>query len=275
MLPDEPLAPEDWVPSHIDTERPSPARIYDYYLGGAHNFAADRQVAEQMIAAYPDVPLMARENRAFLRRAVEFLVDSGVRQFLDIGSGVPTVGHVHEIAQRIAPDSRVVFVDVDPVAVAHSRLILADNERTAAIQEDARRPERILEAPEVRELLDLEQPIAVLLVAMFQFISDADDPAGIVSRLTAPLAAGSHLVISHLTLDGMKGIDTDTGMDIYRRGGIEISMRSRDEVAKLFSGFELVEPGIVWVPQWHPDAPEDVPANPEASAFYGGVARKP
>jgi hypothetical protein len=265
---------EEWVPAGIDTERPSAARIYDYYLGGAHNFAADRQLAEQMIATYPEVPLMARENRAFLRRAVEFLVDAGVRQFLDIGSGVPTVGHVHEIAQRAAPESRVVFVDIDPVAVAHSRQILAGNDRTAVIHEDARRPEQILNHPDVQELLDLEQPVAVLLVALFHFIPDADDPATILSRLTRPLAPGSYMAISHFTLDGMQDTDTDTGMDIYRRGGIEVTMRSREQVEALFRGFDLVEPGVVWVPQWHPDSPDDVGGRPEASAFYAGVGRK-
>jgi hypothetical protein len=221
---------------------------------------------------YPDAPLGAQANRAFLRRAVEFLVDAGVHQFLDIGSGVPTVGHVHEIAQRAAPESRVVFVDIDPVAVAHSRQILADNDRTTAIQEDIRRPEHILNHPETQRLLDLTQPIAVLVVALFHFI--ADDPATILSRLTRPLASGSYLAISHFTLDGMQGTDTDTGLEIYRRGGIEITMRSREQVEALFRGFDLVEPGVVWVPQWHPDSPHDVGDNPAATAFYGGVGRK-
>jgi S-adenosyl methyltransferase len=179
---------QDWVSDDIDTERPSPARIYDYWLGGAHNFAADRQVAEQMIATYPDVRRKIWANRAFLRRAMEFLVRAGVRQFLDVGSGVPTVGHVHEVAQNAAPESRVVLVDVDPVAVEHSRLILDGNDRTAVIHEDVRRPERILEAPDLRHLFDLREPVAVLAVALFHFIPDEDDPAGIVSHLTAPLA---------------------------------------------------------------------------------------
>jgi len=264
---------EDWVPADIDTERPSAARIYDYYLGGAHNFAADRQVADQMIANYPEVPLAAQANRAFLRRAVEFLVDAGVRQFLDIGSGVPTVGHVHEIAQHAAPESRVVFVDIDPVAVAHSRQILADNTRTTVIQEDIRRPEQILNHPQTQQLLDLEQPIAVLVVALFHFI--ADDPISILARLTGPLAPGSYLAISHLTLDGVPGADKDAGMDIYRRGGIDLTSRTRAEVEEMFDGFDPVEPGVVWVPQWHPESPLDAYHNePERSALYAGVGRK-
>jgi hypothetical protein len=187
------LQSDDWVPADIDAERPSPARMYDYLLGGAHNFAIDRQMAGQAIAADPQVAQTAWVNRAFLRRAVEFLVHAGVRQFLDIGSGIPTVGHVHEIAQGAAPESRVVFVDIDPVAVAHSRLMLAGNDRAAVIQEVVRRPDRILEAPEARRLLDFDQPVAVLAVGLLHFVSDADDPAGTLSRLTAPLVSGSYL----------------------------------------------------------------------------------
>jgi SAM-dependent methyltransferase len=266
---------EDWVPANIDTERPSAARIYDYYLGGAHNFAADRRVAEQMIAMYPDAPLGAQANRAFLRRAVEFLVDAGVRQFLDIGSGVPTVGHVHEIAQRAAPESRVVFVDIDPVAVAHSRQILADNDRTTAIQEDIRRPEHILDHPETQRLLDLRQPIAVLVVALFHFIPDADDPVSILARLMRPLASGSYLALSHLTFDGAPETDKDASMEIYRRGGIDLTSRTRADVERMFDGFDLVDPGVVWVPQWHPESPLDAYHDqPELSGIYAGVGRK-
>jgi S-adenosyl methyltransferase len=266
------MGSQEWA-SGIDTERPSAARMYDYFLGGAHNFAVDRQVAEQLIAKFPETPLIARQNRAFLRRAVEFLVDAGVRQFLDIGSGVPTVGHVHEIAQRAAPESRVVFVDIDPIAVAHSRLILADNDRTATIQQDVRNPEQIIEAAEVRDLLDLEQPIAVLVVALFHFVPDADDPADILSRLTASLASGSYLVISHFTTDARQ--DAVEGMEIYRRSGIEIASRTRAQVEALFNGFDLIDPGVVWVPQWRPESPDEVGDHPEASGVYAGVGRKP
>jgi hypothetical protein len=168
----------------------------------------------------------------------------------------------------------VVFVDIDPVAVAHSRLLLANNDRTTVIQEDIRRPEHILNHPETRRLLDLEQPVAVLVVALFHFISDADDPPSTLARLTSPLASGSYLAISHFTFDGMPDTDTDTGMDIYRRGGIEVTPRTRKEVQALFGQFDLVEPGVVWAPQWHPDSPDDVGDQPEVSAFYAGVGRK-
>jgi SAM-dependent methyltransferase len=264
---------DDWVPADVDTERPSAARIYDYYLGGAHNFAADRQVAEQMIATYPDLPLGIQANRAFLRRAVEFLVDAGVRQFLDIGSGVPTVGHVHEIAQRAAPESRVVFVDIDPVAVAHSRLLLANNDRATVIQEDVRRPEHILNHPETRRLLDLEQPIAVLVVALIHFIPDADDPVSILARLMRPLASGSYLAISHGSDDAREVAE---GKEIYRRSGIELISRNRQQVKALFDGLDLVEPGVVWVQQWRPESPLDAFYDqPKLSVFYGGVGHKP
>jgi S-adenosyl methyltransferase len=264
---------EEWVPAGIDMDRPSPARIYDYWLGGAHNFAADRRVAEQVVAAFPGIIPVAWANRAFLRRAVEFLVDAGVRQFLDVGSGVPTVGHVHDIAQARAPDSRVVFVDIDPVAVEHSRLMLAGNALTGVVHEDVRRPEQILQAPQVQRLFDLAQPVAVLVISLLHFLPDADDPADIVSRLTAPLVPGSYLVVSHGTADGPP--EATAGREIYRRSGIDMTLRNRERIEMMFAGHELVEPGLVWLPLWRPESPDDVFRDrPESSAMYAGVARK-
>lgn len=266
------MGPEEWVPPGIDVERPSSARVYDYLLGGGHNFAVDRWVAEQLLVVFPEAPLAAQANRAFLRRVVRFLVGAGVRQFLDIGSGIPTVGHVHEIAQGAAPDARVVYVDISPVAVAHSRQILAGNDCTAVLREDVRRPEQILEAPEVQRLFDFGQPVAVLLVALFDYVSDVDDPAGLISRLTGPLAAGSYLALSHGTDDGRQaGAEAS---EVYRRAGIEATSRSRSQVAALFNGWDMVEPGVVWVPQWRPEWPDRVGERPERSAVYGGVGRK-
>jgi SAM-dependent methyltransferase len=259
--------------SGIDADRPNAARIYDYYLGGAHNFAVDRRVAEQAIVAHPDIPLMAHANRAFLRRVVLWLVARGVRQFLDIGSGIPTVGHVHEIAQSAAPACRVVYVDIDSVAVAHTRHILTGNSRAAVVQADVRRPEEILEAPDVQHLVDLSRPVAVLVVGLLHHLPDVTDPAALISRLTAPLAPGSYLAISHGTADGRRdGIDV--GKEIYRRNGLDIVSRSHAEVERLFAGWELVEPGVVWVTRWHPEWPDDPRRRPEDCAFYGGVARK-
>jgi hypothetical protein len=267
---------DEWVPEDVDTERPSPARMYDYLLGGAHNFEVDRRAAEQAIAADPDVTRAAWVNRAFLRRAVEFLVDAGVRQFLDIGSGIPTVGHVHEIAQGAAPESRVMFVDVDPVAVAHSSMMLAGNDRAAVIQEDVRRPERILDAPEARRLLDFDQPVAVLAVGLFHFISDADDPARILSRLTARLVSGSYLALSHGTEDGPRRAAMVKAKEIFSsRAGVELTWRSHAEVEALFDGFDLIEPGLVWTPSWRPESPDDLYHDqPEESGYYAGVGCK-
>ncbi|MDO3704562.1 SAM-dependent methyltransferase [Micromonospora sp. C28SCA-DRY-2] len=262
----------DWAPETIDIERPSVARMYDYYLGGSHNFAVDRAAAQAMVAAVPEAPLMAQANRAFLRRAVQFLTESGVRQFLDIGSGIPTVGNVHEIAQRIAPESRVVYVDVDPVAVAHSREILDGNDRTAVVQEDLRHPERILAHPDVRGLLDLSEPVAVLIVAVLHFVSDDDRPAELLRTLRSALAPGSWLVLSQASADGREGDERAEAERVYRNTDNPLWIRSRAELTALFDGFQLVEPGVVWVPQWLPDSAESA-EDAERAAFIGGVGR--
>lgn len=262
-----------WKPESINVEQASPARIYDFVLGGVHNFAVDRQVAEQMLAVNPEIPLTAQANRAFLRRAVQFLVDAGIRQFLDIGSGIPTAGHSHEIAQAAAPDARVVCVDVDPVAVAHSRDVLVGNDRAAAFHEDARRPEQILEAPELQRLIDFEQPVAVLVVAVLHFVPEAEDPADIIARLMAPLASGSYLAMSHVTDEG--GLDIPKIQTVTRRAGIDFTARSRQQVQALFGGLDLVEPGVVWIPQWRPESPHDLFRDrPEASGGYAALGRK-
>jgi SAM-dependent methyltransferase len=262
----------DWAPDTIDIERPSVARMYDYYLGGSHNFAADRAAAQAMVAAVPEAPLMAQANRAFLRRAVHHLADAGVRQFLDIGSGIPTVGNVHEIAQRLDPQSRVVYVDVDPVAVAHSREILAGNERATVVQEDLRHPEAILAHPDVRKLLDLSQPVAVMVVAVLHFVSDDDRPAELLRTLRDALAPGSYLVLSQASDDGRSEDERAVAERVYRRTDNPLWVRSRAELTALFDGFELLDPGVVWVPQWRPDTPESA-ENAEQAVFMGGVGR--
>jgi hypothetical protein len=223
-----------------------------------------------MFIADPEAAGWVQANRAFLRRAVQFLVAAGLRQFLDIGSGIPTVGHVHDIAQAAAPETRVAFVDIDPIAVAHSRDILRRNELTVVVQEDARRPQRILAAPQVRELLDLEQPVALLLVGLLHFIDDADDPAGIVAQLTAPLASGSHVAISHLTADTSH--DMAEVAAALRRGGIDVTLRSHEQVTALFSGLELVEPGVVPAASWRADTEVETGEPPP---IYAGIGRKP
>jgi SAM-dependent methyltransferase len=249
-------------------ERPSVARMYDFFLGGSHNFAADRDAARNVLAVAPDAPMVAQANRAFLRRAVRYLVDTGVRQFLDIGSGIPTLGNVHEIAQRLAPETRVMYVDIDPVAVAHSRQMLAGNDRAAVIQADLRRPERIVNHPEVRKLLDFDQPIAVMIVAVLHFLSDADDPAGILAAVRGALAPGSYLTLSQASADGREE-QADKIKSVYRTADNSLHPRTRTEIVQLFDGFDLVPPGVVWVPQWRPEEPDQAEAAEQAVFFCG------
>jgi SAM-dependent methyltransferase len=262
----------NWAPEGVDIERPSAARLYDYALGGSHNFAADRELFRQLTVALPDLAWQAQASRAFLRRAVRFCLAAGVRQFLDIGSGIPTRGNVHEIAYRIVPDARVVYLDIDPVAVAHGRAILAGNERVSMLQEDLRRAGHIVNHPEVRRLLDFDQPMAVLLVAMLHLIPDTDDPGRRVTQLRDAIAPGSYLVISHGTAESRPQATVE-GVQVLQRCGVPATLRGREQVARFFAGFELVEPGIVWAPQWRPDAGE-LDDHPERSIMIAGVGRK-
>jgi SAM-dependent methyltransferase len=242
----------------FDLYKPSASRVYDYLLGGSHNFEVDRDVARQMLRLAPEASQAAAANRHFMARAVRYLVDQGVRQFLDIGSGIPTVGNVHEIAHRYAADSRVVYVDIDPVAVMHSRHILDGDPRCAVIEGDLREPRVILTDPLVRELLNFAEPIALLVVAVLHFIPDEEDPAGIVAQLRDALVPGSHLVLSH----GSWPADTTPAVRqarlTYDRTATPLILRDRDEVAALFAGFELIEPGLTTVAAWRPDSEAQV-----------------
>jgi hypothetical protein len=216
----------DGASTDIDVTRPSAARVYDYFLGGAHNFEVDRQLAEQIARLTPNLAETMRANRRFLRRAVRFLVAEGIDQFLDIGSGIPTVGNVHEVAQDANPAARVVYVDIDPVAVAHSRAILAGNERAGVLRADIREPERILAEAVALGLVDLNRPLAVVLAGVLHFIPDADDPAGIAARLRAPLAPGSFLLVSHATQDGQPP-EVLEAQRLSARTATEIMLRTR------------------------------------------------
>jgi SAM-dependent methyltransferase len=261
----------DWAPDDIDISVPSAARMYDYYLGGAHNFAADRELAEKALQAMPDGRDLARANRAFLQRAVRSLARAGVRQFLDIGSGIPTSGNVHEVAQEVDPAARTVYVDLDPVAVSHARTLLARNLNATAIHGDLRQPEQVLADPGLRAVLDLTEPVAVLLLAVLHFVPDADRPDAIIGELHAAMAPGSYLVISHGTDEGRS---TEELEHVYRRTVTPLAMRDRGQVRELFTGFELLDPGVVWAPQWRPDRPGDVGGHPERSGSYVGVGRR-
>ena len=264
-----------WIPTDIPLDRPSAARMYDYYLGGHHNFAIDRTMAEQAVAMWPDLPLIMRANRAFLRRAVNFLVDEGILQFLDIGSGIPTVGNVHEVAQRSKPAARVVYVDIDPIAVAHSAAILQDNPHATVIRGDVREPAQILDHPEIRRLLDVRQPLAVLLVALLHFIPDDEAAYRSVSALREALAPGSYLVISHASYEGMPQ-ESREHEQLYTRTATPLKMRSHAEIARFFDGFELVQPGLVYIPLWRPEGPDDLFLDqPERCTGFAAIGRKP
>ncbi len=264
-----------WARGDFPLDKPSAARMYDYYLGGFHNFEIDRQAAEQAIARWPDLPLIMQANRAFLRRAVNFVSGQGIDQFLDIGSGIPTVGNVHEVAQRANPSARVVYVDIDPIAVAHSQEILRGNPNATIIQGDVRRPSEILEHPDVQRLLDLDRPLALFLVALLHFIPDDDVAERAVGALRAALPPGSYLVISHASYEGMPELSREHE-ELYQRTSTPMRMRSREEIARFFEGLELVEPGLVFIPLWRPESPDDLFLDqPERCTGFAGVARKP
>ena len=263
-----------WVTEGIDLNRPSASRVYDFYLGGFHNFSSDREMAERAIADWPDLPLIMRSNRAFLRRSVTYLVEQGVRQFLDMGSGIPTVGNVHEIAQELAPDARIVYVDIDPVAVAHSQAILADNPNATVLDGDFRRPAEILADPAVTGLLDLDQPVALLLFALLHFVGDDDNPADVIATFRDGLAPGSYLALSHATHELHPPEQTEFHRDLYRKTATPMTMRSRAQVEALFDGFKVAEPGIVLSDHWQPDA-GDLAENAERHPMWVGVGQKP
>lgn len=254
------------------------ARIYDYHLGGVHNFPADRAAAQAIAEKFPLVPALARTNRAFLRRAVGHLTGLGVRQFLDIGSGIPTVGNVHEIAQRVAPEARVAYVDIDPVAVSESLDLLDGNERATAVRGDLREPAAILGHPEVRKLLDFDQPVGLLLCAVLHFVTDDTQAYDAVSHLRSALAPGSYLVISHAATE-VPDLDQNTveaAQDVYQRQTTTpFGLRTRPQVQRFFAGAEMVDPGLVWLPRWRPapDDPTDFADDPARSAGLGGIGR--
>jgi S-adenosyl methyltransferase len=263
----------DWAPSGIDVDQPSAARLYDYYFGGFHNFAADQEMGKKVTELWPQVPLLAQANRAFLGRSVRYLVGQGVDQFLDLGSGIPTAGNVHEITQAVAPEARVVYVDNDPVAVAHSRAILGEGPRTAVVQADVRDPESILAHPDVTRTLDLGRPVGILMVALLHFVSDEDDPHGFIARFRNAVAPGSYLVLSHGAAD--HGPTSEQIRRLYQETKTPITLRSRAEVEGLLEGFDLVDPGVVYLPQWRPDPGRPVEQAPALFAGLVGVGRTP
>lgn len=262
---------ERWIPPEIPLDKPNAARIYDYLLGGYHNFAQDRSVAERLLQIYPYLFVSAQVNRAFLRRSVRYLLARGIDQFLDIGSGIPTMGNVHEVAQAVIPEARVVYVDIDPVAVAHCQTMLDGNERATAIRADVRAPEEILAHGEVQRLLDLERPLGLLLVAMLHYVVEDDDAFRAVAWLRDAVAPGSCMVLAHSTF-----VDPaqSEGLEVFRSVS-DMSLRTRDQILRFFGDWPLEEPGLVPVPLWRPEGPDDpLMDEPERSFAFGGVACK-
>ncbi|GAA5070570.1 hypothetical protein HNP84_001618 [Thermocatellispora tengchongensis] len=263
---------EHSAPDGVDVTVPNPARVYDYALGGKNNYAVDREAAEKVFAAAPEMRAMARQNRWFLGRAVRFLAESGVRQFLDIGSGLPTQQNVHEVARETLPDARVVYVDHDPVVAAHGEALLADGRNAAFVRGDLRAPEEILAHPEVERLIDFREPVALLLVAILHFIPEEERPLELVERLAAPLAPGSHIVVSHVTSE-FSPVEVGRLVALSARAGAPWVARDRAGVLAFFDGFEPVEPGLVTAPEWRPTVAREV--DREKMFVYAGVGRKP
>lgn len=252
----------------FDVTVPNVARIYDYLLGGKDNYAADRDAAEKLHKVLPDVTLACRENREFLRRAVRFLAgEAGICQFVDIGSGLPTVENTHQIAQAVRPGARVVYVDNDPIVVAHGRALLGKSPDVAVVEADLRQPGAIIGDPALRELVDLSEPTAFLLVAVLHFIPDGEDPHGIVGMLRSVMAPGSFLVTSHVTQDSVSPGEYAAGVSVYEKASAPVVPRRYDEVLKFFDGMDLADPGLVNISQWRTRQP------PMRQLIYGGVAR--
>jgi S-adenosyl methyltransferase len=256
----------------IDVSTPSPARIYDYWLGGSHNFAVDREVGERAAASMPTLWPAIWANRAFLRRVVTYLaIERGIDQFLDLGSGVPTEGNVHEVAQAANPAARVVYVDIDPVAVAHGRRLLADDDRATLIQADLRRPADVLARPELAEVLDLARPVAVLMIAVLHFLPDTDHPGDLVRAYADRIAPGSYVALSHAADDKDLPTEQATMVDEYRKSTkVPFIHRDPEVLADWLDGLDMVSPGIVLTNEWHPD--EDFEP---ILRTHGVVARKP
>jgi S-adenosyl methyltransferase len=262
-----------WVTEDVDLDRPSVARVYDFFLGGSHHFAVDRELAAKLLELAPDAADVFRANRAFLRRAVRFMISEGVTQFLDIGSGIPTVGNVHEIAQKVNPATKVVYVDIDPVAVAHSRAMLEGQENTAIVRGDLREPLAVLAAPEVQRLIDFSRPVGLLIVSVLHFVPDSDDPQGATALLRDAMPSGSYFAITHGAWAARP--ESAQVVELYQRTTTQVIARTTDEITAFFGDFRLVEPGLVYLPAWRPDSPDDVDDHPERLVSLAGVGQKP
>jgi SAM-dependent methyltransferase len=265
----------DWVPADTDVNQANAARVYDHHLGGWHNFPADRWVAQRAVDGAPGLPTAVLTNRAFLQRTVRYLLSAGVRQFLDLGSGLPTAGNVHEAAHALQPTARVVYVEVDPVAVGHGRALLGTTDRVAMVQADLRDVPLVLAAPQTRQLIDFTAPVGVLMVCVLHLVPDGDDPAGLIGRYHDAVAAGSHLVLSHPGPGSVwNTLHTSTAIT-GRTDRRPVELRTREAVTALFGSWQLVQPGVTEVAQWHTTGPDTLSGDRSSIGHFGGVARKP
>ena len=274
--PESPRATDDWAPPQLDTSVPHSARMYDYYLHGKDNFAVDRAAADRVIELMPSVRTTVQSNRRFLGRAVRFAAEHGIRQFLDIGTGIPTAHNTHEAAQAVLPDARVVYVDNDPIVLVHARALLQGTVqgRTAYVDADFRDPQSILDSPQAKELLDFSQPVALMVVSLLHFFPDSDRPGEILDGLKAVLPPGSALILSHATGDFIPPDLAEAVIKTYTAAGVSLTSRSHAEVLRFFDGLELVDPGLVPVHEWNPDDDADRTLSRAENAGYGGVAIK-
>jgi SAM-dependent methyltransferase len=268
-----------WVPPGIDPTKPNIARVYDFQLGGKDNYAIDRAVGRQILELAPDAPTIARSNRAFLRRAVRYMIaDAGIRQFIDIGSGLPTQGNVHEVAQNARPGTRVVYVDNDPVVLVHARALLDTSDATKVIKADLRRPAEILGDPALEGFIDFDQPVGLLLIAILHHLNDDDEPADVTARLYEALAPGSHVAISHFHNPGSAMPEEAALAAASEKLMIEKfgagRFRTGTEIRRFFGDLELLDPGLVPVPLWRPAAGEPPKLVSADHRLVGGVARK-
>ncbi|WEH18838.1 SAM-dependent methyltransferase [Streptomyces sp. VNUA24] len=262
-------------PVEIDTSRPHPARMYDWYLGGKDNYPVDEAMGRQMLALDPRVPVMAQVNRAFMHRSTRWLAENGVRQFLDIGTGIPTEPNLHQIAQRVAPDANVVYCDNDPIVLAHAAALLRGTPqgRTEYLQADVRDPHAIIEG--AAKVLDLTRPVALSLIALLHFVSDQDGAHTLVRRLMSQLPSGSYLVVTHATAD-FTPEESEAATEKLKAAGVTLALRSREEFTRFFDGLELIDPGVEVPQHWHPELGDPVPGQDDGIIpGYGAVARKP
>jgi len=264
----------EWAPvgpGRFDVTRPNTARMYDYWLGGKDNFAVDREAAEKIVELFPQTPRVAWQNRQVMRRATAVFARAGIRQFIDLGSGLPTQDNLHQVAQQHVPDARVVYVDHDPIVLVHGRALLADNEFTTVVTADLRDPELLLADPDLGRLIDFDQPIGLMLIAVLHFIPDSDDPAAIIGTFLDRMVPGSHLMITHVTDEGADCDAAAEAVDTYKNASSPLVFRSPAQIGAFFTGLEVLDPGIVPTWEWRPDGALDTPTSPRILAGAGRV----